>query len=213
MVRSPAVISTSLCAIGMPVSGPRRRARERASAARAAASAPSASTVMNALSDACAAPMRASASCASSTLDTVRDAQRLRELARRVFTSLDDLRHQVQSTGCRRRALLVQRAASVSVTRSSRSGSIASCAWAIGSTPVVSMASSASISAKIASSFTWTSRRRLGVDLDAREARDAVNFVRGRGHRVGVAAACRPRRARALRARKTTSNQSGRRAP
>ena len=55
VVRRPAVISTSLCAIGMPVSGPRIAARERRVGGARGASAPSASIVMNALSARCAA--------------------------------------------------------------------------------------------------------------------------------------------------------------
>ena len=74
VVRSPAVISTSLCAIGMPVSGPARPALRAASASRAACSAPSRSTLMNALIDGWAASMRASERSASSTADTRRAA-------------------------------------------------------------------------------------------------------------------------------------------
>jgi hypothetical protein len=69
VVRSPAVMITSLCAIGTPASGAAAPAASAASAARACASAPSASTVTKALSAACAASMRASSARVSSTLE------------------------------------------------------------------------------------------------------------------------------------------------
>jgi hypothetical protein len=50
VVRMPAVARMSLCAIGMPISGPSSPLPIAPSAARASASARSASTVMNALS-------------------------------------------------------------------------------------------------------------------------------------------------------------------
>jgi hypothetical protein len=61
---------TSLCAIGMPVSGPALPLARAASAALACASAPSASMVTNALSVDCALPIRSSSVCVSSTDDS-----------------------------------------------------------------------------------------------------------------------------------------------
>ncbi len=69
VVFMPAVISTSLWAIGMPVSGPAAPAAILVSAARAAASACSASSVTNALSCGLTFAMRSRNPCVSSTLD------------------------------------------------------------------------------------------------------------------------------------------------
>ena len=70
VVARPAVISTSLCAMGMPVSGPARPAARAASAAAACASAPARSTVMKALSAPCARSIRSSREVVSSTDDS-----------------------------------------------------------------------------------------------------------------------------------------------
>src|SRR5438477_2494959 len=70
VVRSPAVISTSLCAIGTPVSAPASPFAIRASASFAAANAPSLSTVMNALSSGLWLAIRSSIACVSSTEDS-----------------------------------------------------------------------------------------------------------------------------------------------
>ena len=69
VVRNPAVMNTSLCTIGMPVSGGALPSLSAASAACACASAPSASTVTNALRRPCAWSMRASSARVNSTLD------------------------------------------------------------------------------------------------------------------------------------------------
>ena len=70
VVRSPSVISTSLCAIGTPVSAPASPFAIRASASFAAANAPSLSTVMNALSSGLWLAIRSSIACVSSTEDS-----------------------------------------------------------------------------------------------------------------------------------------------
>ena len=75
VVLRPAVIITSLCAIGTPASGGASPFASAASAARACASAPSASTVTNALSALCARSTRASTARVSSTLDSLLRAQ------------------------------------------------------------------------------------------------------------------------------------------
>ena len=69
----PAVTRMSLCAIGMPVSGPPVPAAIAASAALASASARSGSTVMKALSAGLRAAIRSSEPRVSSTLDTRRE--------------------------------------------------------------------------------------------------------------------------------------------
>ena len=123
--------------------------RERASAACACARARrSASTVTNALSAGLRVAIRSSSARVSSTLDSALRAQRLRRARRWSLgdhgsrrRSLDDLRHEVQAVLDRRRDAPGSSACwSVSVTTSSRSGSMTSCACAIGSTPVVSTA-------------------------------------------------------------------------
>src|SRR4051812_3251317 len=111
----------SLCAMGMPSSGPESPAARRSSAAWACAMAASRSTVRNALRRAFSASMRSSTADVSSTLDSVPAARAALSSAmvessmtgpRGGFESgqqldrlqlLDDLRHEVEAVfGCRR---------------------------------------------------------------------------------------------------------------
>src|SRR5512143_344727 len=113
VVRSPAVISTSLCAIGMPQSGPAAPSASAASAALAAASAPSASTVTKALSAGLCRAIRPSASCVSSTDDarfawSARDSAAMVSVTPRPPRLFDHLGHEVEAVLDRRGDALVE---------------------------------------------------------------------------------------------------------
>src|SRR6516162_6018835 len=114
VVFTPAVISTSLCATGMPVSGCASPAAMRASAVRAACSARSRSTVRNALSFGSSVSIRSRAVRVSSTLDTRFSASERESSdsdAESEVISLNDFGYQIQPVVYRRRDALVERVA------------------------------------------------------------------------------------------------------
>ena len=82
VVRQPLAQKMSLCAIGMPVSGPASPARDAlVRAARAAPGARASSTVMKAFSSPFSRAMRSRNCCVSSTLETFFARERGSELA------------------------------------------------------------------------------------------------------------------------------------
>ena len=188
----------------MPVSGPAAPGAIRASAACAAASARSRvdrdERVQRRVErrDAVETPRELDGGSARSACDSWRWSRRSARSADHVAAMrarriagpsgprgllFDHLRHKVEPVLDGRREALEQLVlVGLGDTTSSRSGSIRSCACAIGTTPVVSTASSSLIIAKIASSFTRTSSACRGVDLDAGQMGDALDVVDGDRH-------------------------------
>src|SRR3989440_11248977 len=100
----------SLCATGMPVSGPPSRFAMRASAARAPARLTFSSTVMKALSSPSRCAMRSKQSRVSSTAEIFLAARAAPSSARLwLSTLLNHFRYQVQGVVDRRRERLVKR--------------------------------------------------------------------------------------------------------